>query len=646
MMYIRKKFRDILVLSLILIVFGSEKFGAGLIAQVRLPDNPNSIAPAVDLYQYLDSLGKADSDVQKLIAGQWFGASFKPGLAGHYFQLGELNEIRRRSGKYLGFLDGWICPGDYGNNNSNDIIEDCMYYDEMIPEYILFWKNGGIVHTCATFFAPLGNDGWAERLDEGIVVDPDVILTEGTPENIQWRSICNRMSEFFLALQENNVPVIFRPFTEAYIDMYWYSFRKGKLGPEGFKRMYKDMWEYMTLVKGCNNILWDFQGNSSEAAYPGDEWVDILTSYSDYLAWGGNNQMKCNINQPEPYGNAELGDYGTSQRTIDKGKTEIPWNDWVNWNKENCRATTFYTKWWMNWGPVKLASSAGVYPDYDTGYNTALANPYIITREEITITPDPIDYTMTESLISDKKNWVILNGTWIFSKDELKRVDMANNGSMLFGNTDWADYSVEAMVQADAFGEAGLIGRASSTKIYYYASLTRNSIYLWRSFNGTLKNLGQAAGEFEVGKNYKLKLSFRGDEITVCLDQGTGYATMISALDSIIPAGCIGLISKNTQVVFTDIIIEKLSNAVNERMSLSGFESGLKVVPNPSSNEMHILSEEKINNLSLFGLNGQRVYMEAKSGEAHACLPKMTPGIYLLKVNTINGPSHAKVLFE
>lgn len=110
------------------------------------PSNPNLIASGVELLQYLYNLSTSDASVGKLISGHWQGASFKRGL-GWGYDPSEIVEIRKRTGKWIGMLDGWICPGDTaGGADWNDPIEDTMRYDDMIADYILWWENGGIIH--------------------------------------------------------------------------------------------------------------------------------------------------------------------------------------------------------------------------------------------------------------------------------------------------------------------------------------------------------------------------------------------------------------------------------------------------------------------------------------------------------------------
>ncbi len=577
-----KKKLIITLIGGILIYFGQSAVHAGnpvnfhltSVEVPHLPGNPNAIQTAVELYRFLDSLSDADSDTGKIISGQWFGASFAPGKASFGFELGELIEIRKRSGKWLGMISGWICPGVFGHSNNNDPIEDCMWYENMLNEYELVWKNGGILHVAASFFAPL-EDRYAERLEEGVTVSVDSILKEGTASNLRWRAICDKMVEFFKVLESKNIPVIFRPFAESYIQGYWYSHRNTKLGPENFKRLYIDTWNYITIENGCNNILWDFQGSSSEAAFPGRPYVDIITSYSDYLAWGGNNQFNCSPNEPLPYANAELGDYGISQRTRDAGKEEIPWNDWMEWARNNCPRMMFYIKWWRDWGPVKSATSYGEYANYDTGYNTALANPYILTRDEIDfpLLPESPSLPYSNDFNTDADGWIYTPGNWFVHENVFKCLYKKKYNRTVFGSTDWKDYAVEATVKltSDNLAQsAGIMAHCATFSIYYSLSISSGNLSLKKHFNDQVVYLGSWNYDFETGTAYRLRIEFINETINGYIDTGSGLEKKISVADASIPFGAIGLIANLATAEFDDLSVETISGV------------GIRTINNPA----------------------------------------------------------------
>lgn len=508
------------------------------------PDNPKVIAPARALYTYLYDLSRSEATTDKLISGHWLGSSFHPSL-NHTFTLHEVLEIRRHTGKWIGMIDGWICPGEYGSDLTLDPIEDCMWYDAMIADYTLWWYNGGIVHADATFFAPLA-DRFAPRLEEGLEVDIDSILKPGTAEHKRWRAMSDRMSLFFKALEARNIPVIFRPFTEAYIQGFWYS--KQKLSDKGFIRLYRDLHDYLTKVKQCNNILWDFQGGKTDSHYPGDAYADIYTAKSEYVAWKIASFQTLGENDL-PMGNAELGDYGVSPRADEAGKKRIPWLTWVETIRRQCPRLAFYTTWNKNWGPVKQSCADGTYCNYDHGYDAMIANDYVLTRDEISVTPRP----PKPLLQAGQGPWIVRGGKWSMLGDAIDRTDALGEGRFLYGNTDWTDYAVQALVTVSATGKTSLMGRCASTEIFYLLSLSKEGLTLSRRFGGKLEQLDSWKHAFKAGEIHRLKLDFRGTQIEGYVDTGAGLKKRVSAIDDYIPCGCVGLHASEGTAHFDEV---------------------------------------------------------------------------------------------
>ena len=115
------------------------------------------------------------------------------------------------------------------------------------------------------------------------------ILKEGTKEREYYELAMKMLAEQFAVLQENGVPIIFRPLHEAqgneglYPDgtsWFWW----GDRGPEVYKELWKLLFTTLTEKYELHNIIWEFNSydyeNSSDW-YPGDEYVDIV-AYDKY----------------------------------------------------------------------------------------------------------------------------------------------------------------------------------------------------------------------------------------------------------------------------------------------------------------------------------------------------------------------------
>ena len=114
----------------------------------------------------------------------------------------------------------------------------------------------------------------------------DYIL-EGGAYNAQYNAYLDIIAEYALALQEKNVPILFRPFHENSGGWFWW-------GTSTSADSYRAIWRYMVnylQAKGVHNMLYVYSPNGpidSEDDYlsrfPGDAYVDVLgfDFYDDY----------------------------------------------------------------------------------------------------------------------------------------------------------------------------------------------------------------------------------------------------------------------------------------------------------------------------------------------------------------------------
>ncbi len=115
------------------------------------------------------------------------------------------------------------------------------------------------------------------------------VVIEGTKEYDYFQLAMEDLAEQLLILQENNVPVIFRPLHEAqgnegnYGDgtaWFWW----GDRGAEVYKEVWKLLYTTLTETYGLHNLIWEFNSynyGNSPTWYPGDEYVDLV-AYDKY----------------------------------------------------------------------------------------------------------------------------------------------------------------------------------------------------------------------------------------------------------------------------------------------------------------------------------------------------------------------------
>ena len=113
-------------------------------------------------------------------------------------------------------------------------------------------------------------------------------VVEGTKEYEYVQLIIEDLAEQLLILQENNVPVIFRPFHEAEGnggangEGAWFWWASG--GAEVYKQLWKMLYTELTETYGLHNLIWTYNSytySTSPQWYPGDDYVDIV-GYDKY----------------------------------------------------------------------------------------------------------------------------------------------------------------------------------------------------------------------------------------------------------------------------------------------------------------------------------------------------------------------------
>lgn len=120
------------------------------------------------------------------------------------------------------------------------------------------------------------------------------VLVEGTTEKAYFDEAIRLLAEQLSELQDEGVPLIFRPLHEAEgsggEDGSWFWW--GEDGSEVYKQIWVYLYEQITEVYGIHNIIWEWNSytySTSADWYPGDEYVDII-GYDKYNADGSPNE--------------------------------------------------------------------------------------------------------------------------------------------------------------------------------------------------------------------------------------------------------------------------------------------------------------------------------------------------------------------
>lgn len=119
---------------------------------------------------------------------------------------------------------------------------------------------------------------------------PKNAVIEGTPENDFINKDIEIIANQLLELQEEGIPIIFRPLHEAEgsssLDGSGSWFWWGNDGAEAYVELYHYVHDKLVKEYGVHNVIWEWNSytyETSSAWYPGDDYVDII-AYDKYNA--------------------------------------------------------------------------------------------------------------------------------------------------------------------------------------------------------------------------------------------------------------------------------------------------------------------------------------------------------------------------
>lgn len=204
-----------------------------------------------------------------------------------------------------------ILSGAMANvNNNNDFADWMMAVSGKYPAYTCYdfihlpfapanwidysdisaakkqWNANGIVGYGWHWLVP-DAEGSTNLSYEGNF-DIDAALTPGTWQNKVVEADVAEVAGYLKLLQDENIPVLWRPLHEAIGDYKWGAwFWWGKQGPEKTKKLWYWLYDKLTNEYKLNNLIWVWtvqlyrEGKLTslkdlQDAYPGDEYVDIV----------------------------------------------------------------------------------------------------------------------------------------------------------------------------------------------------------------------------------------------------------------------------------------------------------------------------------------------------------------------------------
>lgn len=302
----------------------------------------SAIPEAVHLYNYL----LENFEVNTLSATM--AKDGVNGVTGSWNTAGA-DDVYKWTGKYPA-----INCFDYGHLNASPA--NWIDYNDITP--VKEWSDkGGIVAAMWHWNVPTSDPSTATGeveynfYAENNAFDATNALTEGTWENTVYEADMAEIISYLTLLQNENIPVLWRPFHEAAGGWFWW----GK-DAESFKALWIDMFNRFQEA-GLHNLIWVWTSETGDDDwYPGDQYVDIIgrdlygnaaadcaTQYNTLAGSYGNKMVAL----------SECG-YGSSTESIiglisEQWTAGVRWSWFMPWYDAD-NATTFHSdaEWWQD----------------------------------------------------------------------------------------------------------------------------------------------------------------------------------------------------------------------------------------------------------------------------------------------------------
>ena len=176
------------------------------------------------------------------------------------------------------------------------------------------------------------------------------LITPGTELNERWQSQVDVIAFFLKQLRNAGVPVLWRPYHEMNGDWFWWG---GRTGDNGYKKLYRMLYDRLVNFHQLNNLIWIFGGNEVREKvgpyadyFPGHDVVDVLATdvYSTNYA-GHDYEDLLALAAGKPIALAEVG----PMPTVDILKKQSRWAWFTVWGdlsgswKDRAAVVAIYT---------------------------------------------------------------------------------------------------------------------------------------------------------------------------------------------------------------------------------------------------------------------------------------------------------------
>ncbi|MFI1383603.1 glycosyl hydrolase [Embleya sp. NPDC020886] len=366
-------------------------FGAGPVAWAHStePADPQASVAVREVRDWLTHLPNRAQN--RVVSGQFAGYS------GKTFSLGQVEELKTQTGSYPGLLG---C--DYGHDGDT--------IDHACNATLKDWSAAGGLVTVSAHLPNPDQSDWGGLFTK--LATFDRLTDRGSATGRRWHAELDRVAEGLRELADAGVPVLFRPMHEMNGDSFWWSAQN----PQTFAEVWRDMYSYLTEVKGLHNLLWVYApdcsyGNRS-AFYPGGGYADVvgLDCYvREPAAVQGYDEL---VALGKPFAFAEIG-----PRSGPGGSVEVPldYGKWIDAIRSRFPATAYFMAWNDQWRPTANAGAGRLMNDSWT-----VVRGEIATSARTEGAPAPVGTPVPlADFETDTQGWGgyrVLDGPWSVSE--------------------------------------------------------------------------------------------------------------------------------------------------------------------------------------------------------------------------------------
>ncbi len=249
-----------------------------------------------------------------------------------------------------------------------------------------WWNSGGVVAASWHWNVPAnsGEEGryafyWGSKPEETLF---DVRKVDDPASEEYQRMIADidKLSGYLKLLKEKNIPVIWRPLHEAAGNIGAYPggtawFWWGAGGAEPFKKLWRLMFDRMTVHHGLDNLIWVWTSQMSDADwFPGADCVDVVGRdlYNQQAATTiGNEYTTLQQRYPgKPVALSECGSVAAIPTQWNAGARWIWFMPWYDYERTLDPGSEAFQLKTHQHAPISW-------------WEVALAQTYVLTRDEL-----------------------------------------------------------------------------------------------------------------------------------------------------------------------------------------------------------------------------------------------------------------------